>query len=299
MTQVFWGGGLGDIFALEATMTDEYRKSIIRMYWATRARPYIAPLFTRLPSYPNLQDHVSLGDCNDGVVFKDIEGAYEHSMYQHLLIGSVEDWSICKKFNPAQPFNYSSFVKYKLANITQFNLPDDYIFLCPYSTMAANSTQRWRRFFDKDWDWLIGHLSDIRTYGVVVNLGDDPVPASEWLIDLSNKTSLAEAIEVIKKASGYIGIGSAFSVLAAQTMSGDRIRIAGADMPLWAFRHVYYAPQTEFNFFVPHPGATEEETREWTDRYRIEVKRSKDWIIKNNKSKNVHGWTEENCGLRF
>lgn len=230
MRQIFWSGGIGDIFALEATMTDEYRKSITRMYWATRSRPHMVPLFTRLPSFPNLQDHVSLGDfLEEGYVFKDIEGAYEKTMYQHLVVGPIEDWSIYKRFNPAQPFNYSSFVRYKLASISKFDLPENYIFVCPYSTMTSKSAQQWRRFFDKDWDWLIGHLAKTKRHGVVVNIGEDPVPKSEWLIDLSNKTKLGEAIEIAKKASGYIGIGSAFSVLAAQTLPAKEIMISGVE----------------------------------------------------------------------
>ena len=164
--------------------------------------------------------------------------------------------------------------------------------------MAAKSTQLWRRFSNRDWDWLLEHLEAIATPGVVVNIGDDPVPRSKWIIDLSNETRLADAIEIIKRAKGYIGIGSAFSVLAAQIFQSSDILISGVEKQLWAYRHVYYAPQTDFGFLVPYLGAGPEATKEWAGIYSAEIQVAKEWIIENNKSKNLRGWTEENCGMK-
>lgn len=269
MGQVFWSGGIGDIITLEATMTDEYRRSITRMYWATPAKPQMSPLFAKLPSFPNLQDHVSLWNSyEDGSVFHNIEDAYENSLYRHLLVGPVEDWSTNKRFCHPQPFNYSSFIKYKLANLDKFNLPTDYIVVCPYSTVATKDVQEWRRFLGKDWKWLLKHLDKNKTYGVVLNTGADLVPESKWLINLSNKTTLAEAIEITKKASGYMGIGMAFSVIAAQMLEPENIVIVASDkdISLCALKHIHYAPKTVFDFMVPHLGATDQDIKEWIER---------------------------------
>jgi hypothetical protein len=267
-TQIFWSAGLGDCFCLEATMTDEYRKSIGKMYWATRSRTQLAPLFSRLPSFPYLKEHVSLwDDFQDGFCFKNIEEAYEKSLHRHLVTGPVEDWSVIKRFHQPQPFVGSSFVKYKLASINHFNLPEEYAVVCPYSNVNKKSIQEWKRFFPKDWEWLIQHLAKLKLPGVVLNVGDDMVPENKWIINLSNKTKLGEAIEITKKASHFFGIDTGLSVISAQILPADRIVVSTVNTILWHYKHVYYAPQTEWDFIVPHLGATDVEIRAWRDEF--------------------------------
>jgi hypothetical protein len=265
-TQVFWTGGIGDILALEATMTDEFRKSIRRMYWATRSMPQMAPLFTKLPSFSRLNDHVSLWDnYQGGLCFKDMQDAYDTSLRRHLLVGPVQDWSVIKRFEKPQPFTGSSFVKYKLASISEFNLPSHYTVVCPYSDVNKPQIQSWRRFHPRDWEWLTQYLANHQMYGVVVNTGTDPVPENKWLINLSNKTTLGQALEIVKQSKGYIGIDMAFSVLAAQ-MSKPML-VATTNAILWAYKHLYYAPQTYWQFIVPHLGATEQEIMDWREKH--------------------------------
>jgi hypothetical protein len=268
--QIFWSGGLGDIFALEATFTDDYRKSIGRMYWATRSRSQMAPLFTRFPNYPYLKEHLSLWESFDnGLCFKTLEDAFATTLHQHLVVGPVEDWSVFKHFYYPQPFTYNSFIKYNHANISSFNLPEEYIVICPYSNVNKPSIQEWKRFLEKDWEWLFKHLSKKKVYGVVLNAGDDFVPENKWLIDLSNKTKLTAAIEIVKSASGYIGIDMAFSVLAAQLMPAEKMIVKTRNVVLWGFKHVYYAPKTEWDFIVPCLGATEKEIKDWRDEFGV------------------------------
>lgn len=271
MRQIFWTGGIGDIIALESTFTDEYRRSIVRMYWASRTMRQMSPLFTRMPSFPNLKDHVSLWDAwetpeGEPLIYRDFEHAFESTLKPHLVVGPIEDWSIIKRFPEPQPFNYSSFVKYRLAGVDKFKLPNEYAVVCPYSAVNKKATREWRRFHDNDWKWLLNHLNQTNMKGVVLNTGDDPVPQDERLIDLSNRTTLGEAIEVTKKASSYIGIDTGFSVVAAQVMPADRITISTTNGILWNFKHIYYAPKRQFDFIVPHLGATEEEILKWREK---------------------------------
>jgi hypothetical protein len=269
MDGIFWTSGIGDIIALEATMTDEYRNGITRMYWASRSSPQMLPLFAKLPSFPYLADQISLSDALplSGV---NIEHAYDEC--KHLMLGDVEDWSPCRKFCDPQTFNYSSFVRYNLANIERFKLPADYIVVCPYSSIVEKEVQEWRRFTNKDWVWLLNHLEDVKAYGIVLNVGNDFVPENRWLINLSNETNLGEAIEITKQASGYIGIGMAFSVLAAQMLPSDKIIVSITDdFALYVCKHIYYAPKTEFDFLVPHLGATGKEIEEWKETMHGQV----------------------------
>lgn len=265
--QIFWSGGIGDILTLEATFTDDFRKSISRMYWATRTRPYLVPLFTRLPSFPNLQDHVSFWDTYNAtnLTFASLEHVMRETLHPHLLVGAVEDWSIVKRFTNPQPFTYGSFVKYKLANIDQFKLPESYVVICPYSSTSSEDVQGWRRFTDKDWKWLFKHLHKLNMCGVVLNSGDDVVPENKCLINLSNKTKLAEAIEITKSAYSYVGIDAGLSVIAAQVLPADRIIVSTYNAVLWIYKHVYYAPKKEFDFIIPYLGATKKDIKEWRE----------------------------------
>jgi hypothetical protein len=262
--QVFWTGGIGDILTLEATWTDEYRKSIVRMYWASRSYPQMAAIFTRCPSYPNLIDHISLWDhYPDGMCFIDFESAYETSLHRHLVTGPIEDWSISKRFHDLSPYKGSGLLKHKLSSVKKFNLPEEYVLVCPYSSVNKKSVQEWRRFKDSDWEWLLNYLAEKQRVGVVVNTGDDFIPSSSRLINLSNQTTLGEALEIAKNASFYVGIDMAFSIVAAHMLPPDRIIIATQNAILWAYKHIYYAPHTTYDFIVPHLGATDRERDDW------------------------------------
>jgi hypothetical protein len=263
--QVFWSGGAGDLIACESAFTDEYRKSVTRMYWATRVKPQMSPLFTRLPSFPNLVDHVSLWSTFDKEIFsfKDFNHAYNQSLHQHLVTGAVDDWSIIKRFNNPMDFTYSSFVKYKLASIEKFKLPEQYVVVCPYSSVTEPSVQVWRRFFDKDWDWLFEHLKTLNMPGVVLNVGNDIIPDNDCLINLANKTTMAEAMEIVKKAYSMVTIDSGLSILGCRVFPADRIIISTLNAVFWMYKHVYCAPHKQFDFIVPFLGATQENREAW------------------------------------
>ena len=262
--QIFWSGGIGDIFALESTFTEEERFSILRMYWGTRAKSQMAPLFTRLPSYKNLIDHISLWDeFPPGFCFRDLGEAAEKTPYKDKLVGTIEDWSILKRFCKNRCYESSSFIKYRVGNIVRFHLPRNYVTVCPYSNVNVQHIQSWRRFHAQDWEWLLDHLKTIDSYGVVVNTGDDFVPQDDRIIDLSNKTNLAEAIEVVKGSHGYYGIDSCFCVLASFLFDPDQMVVSTLNKVFWQCRRQYCCSQYDFSFIKPWLGATDEERLEW------------------------------------
>lgn len=268
--QIFWSGGIGDIFALEATFTDEQRLNTTCMFWASRAYSSLAPLFSRLPSYKNLTGHVSLwDDFPVGFCFSSLEHAVEMTPYKNKLKGTIEDWSIIKKFNKSITFNYSSFIKYRVANVVKFKLPSEFVIVCPYSTENSKEIQSWRRFHDRDWQWLLNYLHAHNLCGVVLNVGVDFVPEDNKIINLSNETTLGEAVEITKRACGYIGIDTSLSVLAAQLFHEDKIQICTLNKILWQCRKKYYASKENFNFIKPWLGATEEERIEWIRKSEV------------------------------
>ena len=99
--------------------------------------------------------------------------------------------------------------------------------------------------------------------GVILNLGDDPVPKDDRLIDLSNKTRLGESIEITKRSCAYVGIDTSLSVMAAYVLPRESIIVCTTNVILWEFRHTYYASHTDFDFIVPYLGATKEDKEKW------------------------------------
>lgn len=270
MTQILWTGGVGDILTLEATFTDEYRARISRMYWATRAFKAMAPLFKKLPNYPNLLEHVSLydGEYDDGFGFRDMGHALEFT--GKTLEGDIDDWSVRHRFATPQPYNYSSFVKYKQATIRR-KLPERYAAVCPYSPVAAEKVKKFRRFEPEDWNWTLDFLEVNQIKGVVLNVGDDPIPKDERLINLSNKTTLGEAFEITKGCFCYLGIDTSLSIMAGYVLPKERMFVSTLNSIVWAFRKIWYAPH-DGDFIIPYLGATPDQVQKWQRMAEEDVK---------------------------
>lgn len=87
--------------------------------------------------------------------------------------------------------------------------------------------------------------------GVVLCREKTPVPSHLRLLDMQGRTTITEAVELLKGAAGYLGIDSWASVLAAKLFSPNRVRVKCLPTSHgYSWRHVYYAPKTEFSFLV-------------------------------------------------
>jgi ADP-heptose:LPS heptosyltransferase len=253
---IFLSGSIGDIFALESFFTDNERDTINGIYYATQKSAAIETTFKALPNYPALKRHeVAWNDFSNFWCFysKD-ECIHRFSLNQKTIPSGLKysaDFSIGNKFDEIHAgirrYNGSSFVKHNVANISKFNLPNNYIVICPYST---DKRIKDRDFTNKDWTKCLDYLKTIGMRGVVINIGNDPIPQSETLINLTNKTTIVEAIEVVKCAKGYIGIDSCMSVLAAKLFTYPRLLIKSVNPHCYQHAKIYYAPQISFGFLV-------------------------------------------------
>lgn len=256
MRAILITGGVGDVIAIESLMKNEERNSIECIFYATRAATPCIELLTDLPNFPKLKRHLFLWKN-----FTDIFGfntkdqlvdkicAYQPEDLQQTvrkLVAPVEDWSIAKIFNEDRPYTYSSFTKYKLADIEKFNLPQDYYCICPYTN---NDKRDLRRDYNAtDWRETIRILDKKGVTGVIINKGAEAIPQNKRLINLNNKTTVREAIEIIKSGHGYIGIDSAFSVIAAKMYNPENIIIKSLNNHCYRWAHIYYAPMKSFEF---------------------------------------------------
>lgn len=247
------------MLAVESLMTDAERKSINCIYYATRAHQPCVELFENIPTFPNLKKQsIIWKDFSKIFCFYDKQHltdklcAYQTNALQEVakkLMAPIEDFSIKKIFPENRPYTYSSFIKSKLANIQPFKLPGHYYIICPYSN---NDKRDMRRDYDHfDWGQTIKILKRKGTYGVVINRGTEPIPQDPSIFNLANKTSIREAIEIMKGATGYIGIDTAFSVIATKVFRPENIIIKSLNDHCFRWAHVYFKPLTTFEFLKP------------------------------------------------
>ena len=249
---VFYTGGIGDILATEAFLSLEQRCRIETIYYACNKSKVLIELFTGHSGYPNLKkNHViwddfskfwclwSKGGCNKLI--------QEHKKIVPAAYFDSTDLSIASCFPKLRNSHYfgSSFLKHKMCDIDAFDLPKSYFVICPYST---DKREKARDFSNRDWAATFSILSNIKSKGVILNTGNDKCPMSDSLINLTNKTTIKEAIEILKGADGYVGVDSSLSVLAAKLFNYPNLLIKSTNKHLINWKDIYYAPHTDFNF---------------------------------------------------
>lgn len=244
-------GGIGDIFAVESYFSDQERNNLTTVLYGTNKQKFIQPLLESLPNYPNLKTHK--------IVWDDFRNfwcfLYKKEIINRLgnisppeLIG-CEDWGILPKFEQIKAgiikYNGSSFLNYKLADVTNFNLNLPYAVLTPFSTDKRNGN---RDFTSQDWAKVIDWVARRDMKAVVINQGEDQLPSHSRIIDLSNKTTATEAIEILKGAKAYVGIDTWLSVLAAKLFDSPMLAIKSNNRHCYDNKHIYFAPKKKFDF---------------------------------------------------
>jgi hypothetical protein len=248
-------GGIGDVLALESYFSHYERENLDTIYYATNKSKHIMEVFKRLSNFPKLKNHVIVyDDFSKFWCFFTKDEVMVHLKTKKMNIpqglSDADDWSISPKFSRITSgylkYNDSSILSNQLCNVSDFGLPEKYMVICPYSSDKRIAS----RDFDKgDWENTIISLQRLEMSGVVLNLGPDLIPAgSKNLIDLSNQTSIVEAMEILKKSSGYIGVNSVLSVVAAKIFSYPSLMIKSTDDHCFKYKHIYYAPHKSYEF---------------------------------------------------
>jgi ADP-heptose:LPS heptosyltransferase len=257
-------GGIGDFFALESHLTDEIRQNLVGVIFATRAARAIQELLQQLAPrvFPRLVmfEDVARDFAYDRYTFHSVPEVAE-AIKRPNLLGNVEDWSIGREFDRIAKgqlaFTGSSFLKHQLADISGLALPRRYTVIHP---VTANEERQARNFILEDWRWVFDHVTaDI----VVVGNETVGVPYNARIIDLTGKTTLAESIEILKGAAGFVGVASCLSVLAAQLFPPEQLRVKGPGENVQRNRAVYFAPQTDFRWLRPAICASVADSYDW------------------------------------
>jgi hypothetical protein len=251
---IFLSGGIGDIFAIESFIPDEHKDNIKSIYYATQKYKTIIECFNILPVYHNLKNHINVwSDFSKFWCFHHKQGCISKlkAAQKTILPGltAATDYSIMKIFSEINSkhikYNKSSWIAYPVSDITHIKKPESYWCVCPYST---DKNIKERDFSKEDWDKLIRLLENSDDHAIILNQGVDVSPIHPLLIDMSNKTTIGESIEILKSAKGYIGIDSCLCVLASKIFQYPNLIIKSMNNHLYNNKHIYFAPQNSFNF---------------------------------------------------
>jgi hypothetical protein len=247
-------GGIGDVVALESHMDDNYLRRVNKVYFATRVYPEIVPLYSALPEFFGTQ-LTGFPDARptDGFAFynkKQVTAAIGDMRPDGWR--EVLDWSIAARYPYIEwgrhVFSGSRLLKNRLC-VVRKNLPDRYVLIQPSSTNKAAN----RDFDAGDWERLLLLLTSHEIHGVIVNslpaLMEDK-PEHPLLVDLSGQTTLPESVEILKGASGFVGIDSWLSVLAAQKFPIGQLQVKTNSAHAHRCKAIYFAPHKTFQFLV-------------------------------------------------
>ena len=247
-------GGIGDVIALESYMTDEERAGLESVYYASRAHKPVRALIEAMGDrFPSLKRHEVLWD--DWTKMFCFYSKGEIPQKVHDLPDDwprTADWSILNKFSEIQKrtrkYTGSGLVARSLADVSHLNLPAEFVAVVPYSDNDPNA--KGRAFDFGDWSETLHFLHRRRLKGVVLAVGDRKIPDDPSLVDLTNKTTIVEAVEVLRLAKGYVGVDSCLSVVAAKLFD-DILVVKSRNPHLYEWRSVYYAPKKTFDFIMP------------------------------------------------
>lgn len=234
---VLMSGLIGDTIAVESMMPLNFKHQIRVVFHIGNKPRMVEPIIRAM--FPNLKHYVyfadTIHDKNVKVKFQQMVTRVVKSNHPKL-----SDWTIPVVYaRHNKRMCKSLLVSQTLAAIDHFRLPSQYACVCPAST---------GRYFDKvDWLHTQMWLTKRKLPGVVVGC---LYPNSRKLdFDLVGKTTLLEALEIVKGASMYLGVDGGLAPLAAKVRCSKDLQIRSRSRKLLAFnKYNYYSPHRKFPF---------------------------------------------------
>jgi hypothetical protein len=227
--------GTGDFFQADSYWSPARRRDLSRIYWAARCREALQPAIEANPEYAHVE-HVQIDVADVHPRFSRVPTTYFEAGIHHR-----------------RPFVGSSFLRHTLASIDHLHLwvPDRYYFITPSTPFNFDSVRIHRDMKVDEWGPLIAELDRRHAYGLVVNSSPGSIPESPRLINFQGKTTISEAVEILKRADGYFGVDTCFAILAAQLFPADQLWVRTRNPWLLANRWTYYATHDSYSWLVP------------------------------------------------
>jgi hypothetical protein len=228
--------GIGDFFQVESSWSDERRAALRAVYY-----PFDCPASRAMrgaieanPAYAHV-DHRRLGyptqPIPDSTTALRESGALSH-----------------------RTFHGSSFLTNALDCPDPGELPDSFVFIHGSTPFNSASIRARRDLTPPEWGAIVDRLEARDEVGLVVNSAGATHPGHPRLVDHSGRTTIAQAIEILKRADGYVGIDSCFAILAAQLFKPEDLVIRTRNPWVVAQAWWHYPPHETFPFLVPTVG---------------------------------------------
>jgi len=218
-------GGIGDFLAIEPFITNKLQ-NLEKIYLATRGHFEIADLLrcrypeiivkNLVPIFP--KDQYCFTTKTQLV-------SYLKSKNMHVPqdIDKTEDLSIIKIFpqihNDTLKFLGSKFNETSIVNVEQLNLPPKYVAMVSSSLRDTRTAATGRNMTTAEVANCMQNV-DLPVICVFCNCSI-PHPAARHL----KNTSVLQSLEIVKNASGYIGVDSWLSVVAGWNLTAEKIKI--------------------------------------------------------------------------
>lgn len=252
--------GIGDFIAIDAFSSDEERSAIEEVYFACRSDKPLRQLFKF--AFPNLKKTVTFWDAWTSTHIHSVGGkdhlylcsaAYNWGLDLKCLF-DVADWCVNKIFpeirSGNRPYVGTCLLNHKLANISRFNLPDEYGIInhCTPYYLQLNGQDipehKGRDLNERDWAGILRYLEKMRRPAIVIsqtsNLGS--IPKHDLIVNLNNETTILEAIEICKLGKFYLGIDSWVPALMSKVLPPDKIEIKSVSDFYMKNADIYCAP---------------------------------------------------------
>ncbi len=238
-------GGIGDFIAVESHLFADKKEFINQILLATRGTAEITklinlcypeikvrPLFDKFPEDRYHFDH-----------WNELKGYLENTNNSYLRekFYRVVDFSIAEVFprihkNELQP-KQTALLRDHNIDLKKFNLPPIFVSTVTVSNRDPARDAQNRQMSDEEIN-CVSNLCKARSLNLVCIFCNCRNPHPD-IIHIKN-SNIEESIEILKKSSGYIGVDSCLSVVAAQKFTGDNIKIKSTNGHLIHNRRCYY-----------------------------------------------------------
>ena len=255
---------IGDFIAFESFLTDKEKINLKEIIFFVNKRNTNETRFniiknnifynkelkiTLITPKPNTKN-LSFRDERSSLIEEHVLNNLYLSNYKHKILIDYKFHNQddqYKKIVKNQNIKNYSFVKQKLCEINKFKLPQEYISISAWT----NGNAKTKRLFEiEDWHETIKILKSNNIKGVILNnekwyldnLWFKEIIKEDCFINLTGETSYFEAIEIVKKSNGFIGIDSSLSIIATQSLQEKSIIIkTNADSGAHRFFNYFYS----------------------------------------------------------
>jgi hypothetical protein len=228
---IMWSLGIGDFLSLDSYIPDFFYKKLKNIFLFTSSNNSFEQLIRANKNYDSVKIIFADNKFDKGEIYEKedyLDGFFKKYKLNKASCfhDNLSIWNLPEKNNKPK---ISSFFNQKLCDIKFDFLNDNYCVIFPNTKNTRD-----RRFFTSiDWIETAKILKFYKFKGVVLGNENFKIPKLNELIDLNNKTSILESIEITKNAKMYIGIDSFLSTFAMQVFENDKIYIKSTENHLY------------------------------------------------------------------